>query len=79
MCIHSKIRIVIMTTVVCYGVGDENTLHILTQQDNKFMGRVGQEFRNTLEQIAVEGVGQNKLKQIGGDGPDIRKYTEQLF
>ena len=36
-----------------------NTLHILTQQDSKFMGGVGQEFRNTLEQIAVEGVGQN--------------------
>ena len=27
---------------------------------------VGQEFRNTLEQIAVEIVGQNTLEQIGG-------------
>ena len=43
-----------------------NTLHILTQQDSKFMGGVGQEFRNTLEQIAVEGVSQNTLRLIGG-------------
>ena len=40
-----------------------NTLRVLTQQDSKFVGGVGQ---NTLEQIAVEGVGQNTLRLIGG-------------
>ena len=28
------------------------------------MGGVGQEFKNTLEQITMEGIGQNTLKQI---------------
>ena len=50
-----------------------NTLHILTQQDSKFMGGVGQEF--TLEQIAVEGVGQNISKQIGGSCSRVHGAT----
>ena len=48
-----------------------NTLRILTQQDS--IGLWEELVENTLEEIAVEGVGQNTLKQTGGVGPDIRK------
>ena len=48
------------------GLERMNTLHIFTHQDSRFIGGVGQEFRNTLEEIAVEGVGQNTLRLIGG-------------
>ena len=55
-----------------------NTLRILTQHDSSFVGGVGQEFRNTLEQIAVEGVGQNTLKQFGGSWSTYQKMHRAL-
>ena len=54
-----------------------NTLHLLTQQDSIGLWRelVIKNSENSLEQIAVEGVAQNTLKEIGGSWS--RKYTIQ--
>ena len=51
-----------------------NTLHISIVSLREELVKNSE---NTLEQIAVEGVGQSKLQRFGPDG--IRKYTEQLF
>ena len=56
------------------------TLHILTQQDSKFVGGVGQEFR---KHIRANCCGGSWSKYIKANWrvlvQSIRKYTEQLL
>ena len=66
-----------MTTVVCYGVGDDEHITYIDTAI-KILSLWEELVKNseTLEQIAAKGVGQNTLKQIGGSWSSYPKCTE---
>ena len=65
--------------VVCYWVGDDEHIIYIDTDSIGLWREVVKNSENSLEQIAVKGVGQNTLKQIGGSWPRYQKIHRAII